>query len=193
MLMYSSFQIDIWDWYACPAVLAAATKDLSLMRPQALIAIALIVLSIAGCSRTVPIYNVYSAPMPDPSEQLGEMHAKGATGDVKSRTLSAEQVRGAIMEAASDNGWIVTEDDPCRLIMKLVVNRHRAFVSVDYSATTYSISYEDSVLLLHDGTNIHRNYNAWVMNLQDQIDRRLAEWMILDRQARGGGGAQMAY
>lgn len=191
--MYSSFQIDTWDWYVSPYVLAAPTKDLALMRPQALIAIALIVLSIAGCSRTAPIYNVYSAPMPDPSEHLSEMQAKGATENVKSRTLSAEQVRGAVMEAASDNGWIVMEDDPCRLILKLVVNRHRAFVSVDYSATTYSITYEDSVLLMHDGTNIHRNYNLWVKNLQDQIDRRLAEWMILDRRASpGSGGAQMA-
>ena len=160
------------------------------MLPPAFLAIVVIGLAVAGCSRTAPILNVSSAPVPGSSVHLGATPAEGeviqasaenssaalasrAIGDAKSGRLSAEQVHDAIIEAATDKGWIVTEDDPGRLMLELLARRHSALVSVDYSPTSYSITYEDSTLLLYDGSNIHRNYNKWIELLRFQIDRRL--------------------
>jgi hypothetical protein len=210
----------------CPPVLAASAKDLNLMRPPALVAIVLIALAVTACSRTMPIYNVSSAPVAVPSEQLSAAQgpdaiieakaeqssaapgrgtiidakveqssatqADGAiieakterssatpVGDAiteaKTGQLSAAQVRGAIIEAATDRGWIVKEDDPGRILLEIFVRRHSAMVTIDYSPTTYDITYTDSENLLYDGSNIHRNYNGWILLLQQQINRRLNE------------------
>lgn len=196
------------------------------MRPPALVAIVLIAIAVTGCSRTMPIYNVSSAPIAVPSKQLSAAQGRDAiieakaerlsaapgrgaiieaktegsgaaqvgdtiseaktegssaaqVGDAiteaKTEQLSAAQVRGAIIEAATDRGWIVKEDDPGRILLEIFVRRHSAMVTIDYSPTTYDITYTDSENLLYDGSNIHRNYNGWIMLLQQQINRRLNE------------------
>ena len=38
----------------------------------------------------------------------------------------------------------------------------------------YSINYKDSTNLDYDGTNIHRNYNGWIANLDRAIKTQLA-------------------
>jgi hypothetical protein len=158
------------------------------MRPLVLILVALIGLAVAGCSRTRPIYNVSSAPVPGPSEPTGEAQGsiiKATSGRVspvessiieaKSGRLSATQVHDAIVEAATDRGWIVKESDPGNLVLETFIRRHSAMVTVVYTPTAYDIIYTDSENLLHDGTNIHKNYNEWIRLLQTQIDRRLSE------------------
>lgn len=105
----------------------------------------------------------------------GVAQAHGAIIEAKTEQLSAAQVRGAIIEAATDRGWIVKEDDPGRLLLETFIRRHSAMVTIEYSPTTYDITYTDSENLLYDGTNIHRNYNEWILLLQEQINRRLSE------------------
>ena len=117
----------------------------------------LIALALAGC-RTMPVYNVSAAPVVAASGQL-----------------DAAEVRSAIIQALNDKGWIVKEDAPGRILAEVLVRTHRADVAIDYSATQYSISYQNSDNLLYDGSNIHRNYNKWIMLLQEQINRRLSE------------------
>ena len=124
----------------------------------ALVLIALITIAAAGCVRTMPVYNVSSAPVAAPSGQL-----------------SAAQVRGAIIEALHDKGWIVREDNPGKIVADILVRTHRAGVAIDYSPTQYSISYKDSENLLYDGSEIHRNYNKWIMLLERQINQGLSE------------------
>jgi hypothetical protein len=117
----------------------------------------LIALALAGC-RTMPVYNVSVAPVVAASGQL-----------------DAAEVRSAIIQALNDKGWIVKENAPGRILAEVLVRTHRADVAIDYSATQYSISYQNSDNLLYDGSNIHRNYNKWIMLLQEQINRRLSE------------------
>jgi hypothetical protein len=179
------------------------------MRPPALVAIVLIAIAVTGCSRTMPIYNVSSAPIAVPSKQLSGAQGRDAiieakaerlsaapgsgaiieaktegsdaaqVGDAiteaKSGQLSAAQVRDAIIEAATDRGWIVKEDDPGRILLETFVRSHSAMITINYSPTTYDITYTDSENLLYDGKNIHRNYNTWIRLLQQQINRRLNE------------------
>jgi hypothetical protein len=167
------------------------------MRPPALVVIVLIGLAVAGCSRTRPIYNVSSAPVPVPSEQLSEAQgsiikatseqvspAEGSIVEAKSGRLSAAQVRDAIIEAATDRGWIVKENDPGRFLLETFIRSHSAMVTVDYSPTTYAITYTDSENLLYNGANIHKNYNEWIRQLQIQIDRRLSEAAFPGKKAR---------
>ena len=51
---------------------------------------------------------------------------------------------------------------------------HVADITIKYSATSYGIEYKDSVNLLYDETNIHRNYNKWIQLLREQIDAKLS-------------------
>ena len=72
------------------------------MRPPALVAIALIAIAVTGCSRTMPIYNVSSAPIAVPSKELSEGQGQDAIIEAKTQRLSAASGRGAIIEAKTE-------------------------------------------------------------------------------------------
>ena len=131
------------------------------MRQPALL-IFVIGLALAGCARTMPVYNVPSAPVVTSS----------------GKHLSADQVRSAILGALNDKvlfgaGWVMKQDDPGKIMAELLVRTHRADVEIAYSSSQYSIFYKDSQNLLYDGSSIHRNYNKWVQLLQKKIDQHL--------------------
>jgi hypothetical protein len=139
------------------AALGRAAKGLSPMRLLAFIV--LIGFAAAGCARTMPVDNVSAEPVV-----------------TKSGQVSDAQVHDAILGALNDKGWVVKQDDPGKILAGIFVNdRHKATVNIDYSPTTYSITYNDSERLLYDGTNIHRNYNNWIMLLQQEINMRLSQ------------------
>jgi hypothetical protein len=70
------------------------------MHPQALVAIALIGLGVAGCSRTMPVYNVTSAPVAAPSQQAAAQ-AQGAIIQAKSAPLGASNDAGSVIPAST--------------------------------------------------------------------------------------------
>jgi hypothetical protein len=128
------------------------------MRLPAFMTIVLIGFAVASC-RTMPVYNVSDAPVV-----------------TKSGQVTAAQVHDAILGALNDKGWVVKQDDPGKILAGIVVHdRHKATVNIDYSPTHYSITYMDSENLLYDGTNIHKNYNQWVMSLEEEINLRLSQ------------------
>jgi hypothetical protein len=47
-------------------------------------------------------------------------------------------------------------------------------MDIKYNTKSYSIEYKDSQGLKYDGTNIHKNYNSWVMNLDNRIRAQLS-------------------
>ncbi len=49
-----------------------------------------------------------------------------------------------------------------------------AVVEIKYSTQKYSINYKDSQGLNYDGTNIHRNYNNWIIRLDQSIKTQLS-------------------
>lgn len=110
---------------------------------------------ISGC-RISPVYNVDSAAIPD-------------TGK-----YTLKQIKDAITKASFSQGWIMKADKPGHLIGTLNLRNHVAVVDIKYTATTYSITYKDSVELKYDGTNIHRNYNNWIKNLDNKIKLHLS-------------------
>ena len=115
-----------------------------------LLAVALVAL--AGCT-LAPIRNVNDAPV--------------TTGSGK--TLTADQVRMAIVGAGTGLGWAMTPTAPGLVTGRIALRQHVAVIDVRYSPTTYSIVYKESTNLDFGDGKIHKNYNGWIENLNRDI------------------------
>jgi len=104
--------------------------------------------------RTYPIYNVHYAPV------------------TTEKPLTLDQVAHAIERAGYSLGWQMQPTGPGLIVGTLYLRSHMAQVNIPYTTSGYSITYRDSTGLGYDGTNIHRNYNSWVQNLDQahQLD-----------------------
>ncbi|WP_445679408.1 hypothetical protein [Radicibacter daui] len=99
-----------------------------------------------------PIYQVSDAEFPAGTEKL-----------------SMADIKSVIVQVAAGRDWIVSETAPGKLVLTYSPRDVEAKVEVDFDLKKFSIRYVDSVNLLYDGTEIHRNYNRWVNNLQHDI------------------------
>jgi len=97
-----------------------------------------------------------------------------------SKPLVMEDVQGAIKRAGAGLGWRMVDGGPGKMIGTLNLRKHTAIVDVVYDTSKYSITYNDSNELnfrpaKKDGQpSIHKNYNSWVVNLDNAIQRELA-------------------
>ncbi len=110
---------------------------------------------LAGC-RAAPIYNVTSAPI-----EVTNKH-------------SSKDIRKAIQAAGIGLGWIMKAKKAGHIVGTLNLRTFTAIVDIRYNNKTYSITYKDSVGLNYDGTNIHKNYNGWIQNLNRHIQAQLS-------------------
>lgn len=122
----------------------------------AAIVASVLALFVVGCA-TKPVYNVTNAPVatskPNPS---------------------LDDVGKAIMRAGAALGWQMKETKPGHMLGTLYLRKHVAVVDVNYSTTSYSITYKDSTELNYDGNTIHNNYNGWIQNLEKGIHTQLS-------------------
>ncbi|MCZ4292907.1 hypothetical protein [Vibrio sinaloensis] len=114
----------------------------------------LLALLLVGCGRVQPVMNVEDTPV--------------------GYNLQSKQVKMAIMQAATNRGWIVEEVSPTELNAKIHVRDHYAEIKIPFSDKFYSIIYLNSENLKENGGKIHRNYNRWINNLNVDIKRQLA-------------------
>lgn len=114
------------------------------------VALIVVAFALASC-RSSPIYNVESATMGT------------------SPTATLEGVTKSIKKAGAGLGWQMAEVAPGQLEARLSLRRHVAVVEIAFDTKAFSIRYKDSTDLNYDGTNIHRNYNGWVQNLERAI------------------------
>ena len=112
-----------------------------------------IVGALAGCARTAPI------------EQVNSVVSAGHT---------AEQVKNAILKAGIQREWIMSEAGPGVIKGRLQARDHSVDIKVTYSASSYSINYENSLNLKAANGKIHKNYNRWVRNLDKDIQLNLS-------------------
>jgi len=87
---------------------------------------------------------------------------------------SAEQVKQAIIAAASNKSWSIAHQADGKLLATLIVrNKHTIVVEIAYAADTYSLRYKDSINMKFDQRDgqpvIHPYYNRWVQELKDAI------------------------
>ena len=116
-------------------------------------AAAVFVGALAGCARTAPIAQVHS---------------------IVSTGHTADQVKTAILKAGQKRDWIMTETGPGMIKGRLQSRDHSVQVSIPYTATSYSINYENSLNLKAAEGKIHKNYNRWVNNLDHDIQLNLS-------------------
>ena len=121
----------------------------------------LIVLTVAllpaltASTRTSPIHNVSNAV-------------------ATSKPVKLDEVRTAIVRGGQSRGWEMTPGAPGHIVGTLYLRGNVAQVDIQYTTTTYSITYKNSQGLDYDGTNIHSNYNGWIRNLDKAIAQQLS-------------------
>jgi hypothetical protein len=113
-------------------------------------------LGAAGCT-SKPIYNVQAEPITS-----------------NKTPLTSDDVAKAIVRAGAGLGWQMAEVQPGLVTGTLHLRTHVAVVDVKYDTKTYSITYKDSTNLDYTGSEIHRNYNGWVQNLDKAIHTQLS-------------------
>lgn len=115
-----------------------------------------LVAALSACGKGTPIKNMESQPVP-------------------SNVKTADQVKKAIRIAGVGLGWVISDDGPGKLKGTLNLRSHQAVISIPYSTKEYSLIYQSSSNLKHDpATNtIHKNYNSWIQNLNNQIQVQL--------------------
>ncbi len=127
------------------------------MRRSIAILLVFAAVAVAGC-RTQAIHNPTEVAYAPPA----------ASGKQLTRT----DYKNAIIRAGVQRGWAFEDAGPGHLVGNLAVRgKHFATVDVLYDTETFTINYRDSRNLDYDAAKreIHSNYNAWVGNLQQDI------------------------
>ena len=88
--------------------------------------------------------------------------------------LDMDTVTAAIVTGVADRGWIPKVVGPGHVEAQLLIRSHTATVDITFDRSTYSITYKDSQNLDYKNGRIHRNYNRWVANLSQMLQRKLA-------------------
>jgi hypothetical protein len=111
----------------------------------------------AFASRQEPIYNIVNHPVPAAAQKL-----------------SRDTIAKAIIAGGARMQWKIGPNPDGTLTGTIVVRgKHHATVTITYSQTNYNVTLVSSTNLLQEGNLIHRNYNAWVRDLQKNIDDQL--------------------
>ena len=113
--------------------------------------------ALAGCNLVQPVHNVTGAPVRANVDRV-----------------TVDQVGKAIQRAGMTLGWQMEPKSAGLIEGKLMLRTHMAKVNISYDAKSYSIQYADSQDLQYDGSNIHKNYNGWIMNLDRAIQAQLS-------------------
>jgi hypothetical protein len=84
---------------------------------------------------------------------------------------SMPEVGNAILRAGLKRGWAMYEETPGHIVATLDVRSHHVSVDIKYDQQNYSLNYNESRNMNHDGANIHPKYNEWISRL-NRLSRR---------------------
>ena len=80
-------------------------------------------------------------------------------------------ITNKILAVGKKKNWAMTKQKDGFILAKVSRRVHSAIVRIDYNLNTYSLSYITSEKLGADEHyNIHKNYNIWVSDLEQEID-----------------------
>jgi hypothetical protein len=116
----------------------------------------IVVVAFLGGCRTAGVRNISEAPVN------------------ANKPVTQEDVQKAIVRAGTILNWQMKPVKPGLIVGTLYLRDHMAMVDINYDTKTYSITYKDSSNLKYDGTNIHKNYNGWIDNLDRGIRTQLS-------------------
>jgi hypothetical protein len=112
---------------------------------------------LGACAINQPVANVRNSPI-----------------QASKSNPTLDEIGKAITRAGAGLGWQMTPKGTGHMEGRLALRTHVAVVDVNYDRKSYSIVYKDSTNLDYDGSNIHRNYNGWIQNLDKAIKVQLA-------------------
>ncbi|KAA1190498.1 hypothetical protein F0M18_11835 [Pseudohalioglobus sediminis] len=116
---------------------------------------------LSACSTQQPIHNVQDSLVPPKHDGT---------------LLTKQEVNQAIVKAATFKRWKASNLDEDTVQAKITVRgRHHATVFIDYSELSYNITLQSSDGLDEKNGKIHRNYNKWIILLDEQIQAELLE------------------
>lgn len=86
-----------------------------------------------------------------------------------------QQMRDRLAAAGQSLGWLVTKDEPGRLVLHYdKQGKHQVDIAIRYDQAGYKIEYLNSVNLnfsqSDDVRKIHPNYNRWIRYLIEKIE-----------------------
>ncbi len=91
--------------------------------------------------------------------------------------LTQAKVARSIKAALVGREWVVSEEQPGKIIATLNLRAHMAKIDVSFDTSKVTIQYLDSKELMYGekkGTTvIHRNYLSWIQNLVTDISRNM--------------------
>jgi hypothetical protein len=116
-------------------------------------------MAFAACHRLEPVYNVEQDSVPAGVQQK----------------LSSEQIGRMIAKTAAGKGWVVSEVKPGLLHCIFKWRDHSAAINIAYSRQDYSIELDSSENLKESDGMIHRKYNKYVHDLQNEIDKKFSQ------------------
>ena len=88
--------------------------------------------------------------------------------------VTPQAFQEAVIAGTVRRGWIFRRVTDGHLEGTLQVRSHSAVVDLRHTESTYSITYRDSMNLMFNGSEIHRNDNRWVVNLNRDIRAAMA-------------------
>ncbi|WP_460132019.1 hypothetical protein [Pseudomonas sp. S1_E04] len=84
--------------------------------------------------------------------------------------VSEEKMKTVIVNALQKREWSVQRLSPQLVQAEITVrNQYYAAIDIRYTRNSYAITYRDSRELGYKDGKIHRNYNRWVNNLDNDI------------------------
>ncbi|MCW5234156.1 hypothetical protein [Verminephrobacter eiseniae] len=115
-----------------------------------------------------------SARRPVPIIDHSDIAATASSG----KTVTAGQVKQAIMVGAAAKGWTTAEQGDGQLLATVNVRgKHTVMVLIAYTSEKYSLTYQNSIGMNYDPNAgqplIHPSYNKWVQGLQEAIRTEL--------------------
>jgi hypothetical protein len=91
--------------------------------------------------------------------------------------LAAKDVSKAIRAGIVQRGWVVLKDEKGTIDAVLNLRKHEARVAIAYDPKQVTIKYGSSDNLDYSEKNgvrqIHKNYNKWITNMVQDIQRAL--------------------
>ena len=115
----------------------------------------MLLVMLCGCQTTAPLYNAKNISI---SPRL---------------SASNEEIAEAIWSAARRQGWKTERVGDRKIKAVKHIRSHSLTVSINYSKSSFDIIYIDSNNLKFDGSNIHKNYNIWIHQLEESIQNEI--------------------
>ncbi len=126
------------------------------------LALVITLLFLVGCNRLTALQNIQDEAV--------------LTGSGNTPTL--EEVRTSVRRAVLGKTWIITDDSPNKMAIRLRKAKKTLDAVIDYNTNFYSITYKDSINLLYKEKGskpyIHRRVNTWFVKLKIDINANLA-------------------